>query len=113
MDLAEGSSGWSFAEICIPLVGVVLMLIVFAAHLESVPIRARVTMHENLCAAIDFVMMHSLFPVLSAPDAGRGSGMPAPSWPTNVLSHALGRHVHVKCALARAAQDLGVHGAGK
>jgi hypothetical protein len=26
---------------------------------------------------------------------------------------ALGRHVHVKCALARAAEDLGVHGAGK
>ena len=26
---------------------------------------------------------------------------------------ALGRHVHVNCALARAAQDLGVHGAGK
>ena len=26
---------------------------------------------------------------------------------------ALGRHVYFKCALARAAQDLGVHGAGK
>ncbi len=36
----------------------------------------------------------------------RGRGLP-------VLSYALGRHVDVKCALARAAQYLGVHGAGK
>ena len=52
-----------------------------------------------------------------------------PIIPTNVLSHsalpqswmytpsiplcALGHHVHVDCALAKAAQDLGVHGARK
>ncbi len=37
----------------------------------------------------------------------------APTNPPHTPLCALGRHVHVNCALARAAQDLGVHGAGK
>src|SRR5277367_2485503 len=36
-----------------------------------------------------------------------------PSGPARVLSDALGRHVHLDPALARATQDVGVHDAGK
>ena len=62
----------------------------------------------------------------SRPDPRRGSGaarrgaqgflprLRPPRPPTHSIpSCALGRHVHLNCALARAAQDLGVHGAGK
>ena len=45
----------------------------------------------------------------------RGVKLTVPSRPytPSIRLCALGRHVHVKCALARAAQDLGVHSAGK
>ncbi len=76
------------------------------------------SLHESLRSVVDPRPLETHLQV----------GPPA-SLATNVLSHsalpqswmyspsiplcALGRHVHVDCALAKAAQDLGVHSAGK